>query len=85
MKAARVAANLTQECVAELVGVHWQTISYLEAGKSPFSIVTFARLSQALETSPNRLMDGLPDADRARAERIKKVKARKRVPRKKGA
>jgi DNA-binding XRE family transcriptional regulator len=80
MKMARLRANLTQECLAELAGVHWQTVSYIENGKFPASVVTFFKISQALETSPNRLLDGLPELDQARADRIKKVMARKRKP-----
>ena len=80
VKAARLKANLTQECVAELAGVHWQTVSYIENGKYPFSVITFFNISQALETSPNRLLDGLPEPDLARTEKIKKSLARKRKP-----
>jgi len=78
VKAARLRANLTQECLAELADVHWQTISYAESGKFPFSVVTFARISQALEISPNRLLDGLPEPDKTQMEKIKKTLARKR-------
>ncbi len=82
VKAARLQANLTQECLAELVGVHWQTISHIENGKFPFSVTTFARVSQALATSANRLLEGLPEPSRARMERVKKALARKRRPKK---
>jgi DNA-binding XRE family transcriptional regulator len=78
VKAARLRAGLTQECVAELVGVHWQTITYLEKGRYPFSVATFARLSQVLETSPNRLLDGLPEPDQKRITKIKQMMARRR-------
>lgn len=80
VKTARLKANLTQECLAELAGVHWQTVSYVENGKFPCSVVTFFKISQALETSPNRLLDGLPEADKARLAKIKKAMARKRKP-----
>jgi DNA-binding XRE family transcriptional regulator len=80
VKAARLRANLTQECLAEMVGVHWQTVSYIENGKFPSSIVTFFKLSQALETSPNRLLDGLPEPDIKRLNKIKKSLIRKRKP-----
>lgn len=80
VKAARERANLTQECLAELVGVHWQTINYLERGKYPFSVATFAQLTQALDISANRLLDGLPEPDMKRMARIKKAKVRKRRP-----
>jgi DNA-binding XRE family transcriptional regulator len=78
VKAARLRVNLTQECLAEMVGVHWQTVSYIENGKFPSSIVIFFKISQALETSPNRLLDGLPEPDIKRFEKIKKSLVRKR-------
>lgn len=80
VKAARTKANLTQECLAELAGVHWQTVSYIENGKYLCSILTFFKISQALETSPNRLLEGLPEPDKARMDKIKKSLARKRAP-----
>lgn len=82
IKAARLKANLTQECLAELVGVHWQTISNIENGKFPFPVTTLARLCSALDVSANRLLDGLPAPDTRRAEEIKKAMARKRRVRK---
>ena len=80
VKKARQDAELTQECLAELVGVHWQTISYLEKGRYPFAITNFARICHALDISPNRLFDGLPEPDKTRMEKIKKALARKRKP-----
>ena len=85
VRAARLKANLTQECLAELVGIHWQTVSNIETGKFPFSVNTFVRLSQALETSPNRLLEGVPEPEKKAGERIKKMFARKRTPRVGGA
>jgi transcriptional regulator with XRE-family HTH domain len=78
VKSARLKANLTQECLAELIGVHWQTVSYLEGGKFPFSVTTFARISQVLDVSPNRLLEGLPSPDKRKIERVKSILARKR-------
>ena len=80
VKASRLKAGLTQECLAELAGVHWQTVSYVENGKFLFSIITFVKISQALEISPNRLLDGLPNPDGERMDRIKRMMARKRKP-----
>jgi len=80
VKTARLKANLTQECLAELAGLHWQTVSYIENAKYLCSVVTFFKISQALQTSPNRLLDGLPEPDVARMEKIKKSLARKRKP-----
>ncbi|HEU6448915.1 MAG TPA: helix-turn-helix transcriptional regulator [Verrucomicrobiae bacterium] len=82
VKAARSKANLTQECLAEIAGVHWQTVSYIENGRYLSSIVTFVKISQALGVSPNSLLDGLPPMNQERANRIKKAMVRKRKPRK---
>ena len=78
VRASRLKADLTQECLAELVGVHWQTISYIESGKVPCSVLTFARISQVLEVSPNRLFEGLPELDAKRVSAVKQALARKR-------
>lgn len=82
VRKARLAADITQECLAEMVGVHWQTISYLEKGRHPFSITNFIRICQALDLSPNQLTAGLPDPDRKRLANIKKALTRKRKPKK---
>ena len=82
VKAARTKANLTQECLAEIVGIHWQTVSHIENGRFHVSAVTFAKLSQALEVSTNRLLEGLSPLNPDRTARIKLALARKRKPRK---
>lgn len=80
IREARQKAGLTQECLAELAGVHVQTVGAIERGGFPFAVTTFARVSQFLEISPNRLLDGLESPDLARTSRIKKAMARKRAP-----
>ena len=80
VKAARTKANLTQECVAEIAGIHWQTLSYIENGKFPASVLTFLKVSQALEVSTNQLLEGLPPLNPERTTRIKQALARKRKP-----
>jgi DNA-binding XRE family transcriptional regulator len=80
IRAARLRAGITQECLAELVEVHWQTISYIENGRFPCSVTIFTRIAFALTTTPNRLIDGLPEPDQARMDEIKKTLARKRKP-----
>lgn len=80
VREARLKANMTQECLAELVGVHWKTISHIERGNYPIALTILVRLSQFLETSPNRLLDGLEPPDPKRTARIKKALARKRAP-----
>jgi DNA-binding XRE family transcriptional regulator len=80
VRAARTKVSMTQECLAELVGVHWKTIGHIERGTYPIAVTTFARLSQFLETSPNRLLDGMEPPEPKRTARIKKALARKRAP-----
>jgi hypothetical protein len=65
------------------VGVHWKTIGHIERGSYPIALITFARLSQFLEISPNRLLEGLALPDLKRTAQIKKAMARKRAPAKK--
>ena len=79
VREARLKANMTQECLAELVGVHWKTIGHIERGSYPVALTTFARLSQFIEISPNRLLEGLEPPDPERTARIKKALARKRA------
>lgn len=57
--AARNRAGMTQECLAELVGVHWKTIGSIERGRYPFAVTTFVRIATHLGTSLNRLIDGV--------------------------
>lgn len=81
VRAARLRGNMTQECLAELVGVHWKTIGHIERGSYPIALTTFARLVQFLEISPNRLLEGFGLPDPGRTARIKRALARKRAPR----
>lgn len=78
VKTARTQANMTQECLAEIAGIHWQTVSHIENGKFPASIITFSKLSLAMEVSANRLLEGVPPMNPDRITRIKKAMARKR-------
>ena len=78
---ARLRANLTQECLAELVGVHAKTIGSIERGKYPFGVTTLVRLAQHLETSANRLLEGAPEPNPQNAARIRKALPRRRKAR----
>ena len=80
LRAARLKAGITQECLAELAEVHWQTISHIENGKFPALVTTFARIGQALGISSDTLLEGLPKPNIERVERVKKALARKRRP-----
>jgi len=80
IRAARIRAGLTQECLAELLDIHWQTLSNIERGKHPFAVTTFAQIAQYLDTSSDALLTGLPIPNQNRIERITKALARKRTP-----
>lgn len=69
---------MTQECLAELTGVHWQTVSGIERGRYSVSITTFTRIAQFLQVSANRLLEGLEMPDAKRTQLISKALARKR-------
>lgn len=77
---ARLAVNMTQECLAELVGVHWKTIGSIERGRYPFAVTTFVRMTRHLNISSNRLLDNLANPNPQQSERVKKALARKRKP-----
>ena len=82
IQAARCAAGITQECLAELAGVHWQSISGIERGRYPFAVTTFIRIAQYLRVSMDSLAEGLEPPDPTRAQTILKALARKRRPKK---
>ena len=79
----RLAVGMTQECLAELVGVHWQSVSGIERGRSPWSIVTFTRIAQHLGVSADTLLSGVKAPDPKRAKTIRKAMARRRRPKSK--
>lgn len=83
VRAARDNAGLTQECLAELIGVDPQTVSNIERGIYPAGALIIAALAQHLSVSADEFFVGLPPIDRKRAAKIRKALARKRSPRKK--
>ena len=80
VRACRLHAGMTQECLAEMVGIHWKTLGYIERGKYPFAVTTFARLAKYLQVSSNRLLEGVPPPDMKLLARATKALARKRQP-----
>lgn len=80
VRKARLQANMTQECLAELIGIEWKSISYLENGRHSLLLTKLARIIQVLGVSPNQLFDGMPKPDYKQIEKIKKALARKRKP-----
>lgn len=80
IKEARLRAGLTQECLAELLGIHWKTIGAIERGIYPFSITSFVGITQHLGVAADDLLSGVEPPDQKRAAAIRKAMARKRRP-----
>ena len=59
MRRARVARGLTQEGLAELVGINPRTVQKIEAGKLSILVTTAIRLQQALGCPWEELMRGV--------------------------
>lgn len=78
IKGKRLSNELTQEALAEMVGVHWHTIQNIERGISPFSVTTFIRLLYALGAEAHELLKGIPGPDLLHLAEVRKAKARKR-------
>ncbi|HAO80132.1 MAG TPA: XRE family transcriptional regulator [Verrucomicrobia subdivision 3 bacterium] len=78
IRAGRARMGLTQECLAELAGIHWKTLGRIERGGFAFSIIIFSRLAQYLNANPTELLGELGKPDAKRASRIIKALARKR-------
>ena len=85
VKTARLQANLTQSCLGDMTGVHWQTVSNLELGNCVSSPITIFKISQALQIGVSRLFAGLPKLDEAQMARIKEEHAPQRRLRRGGA
>jgi DNA-binding XRE family transcriptional regulator len=70
---------MTQECLAELAGVHFKTIGSIERGKYPFAVTTFVRLAQHLKVEADSLLAGVPEPDAVVASKTLKALARRRT------
>lgn len=55
VKKARKELKLTQEELAERVGMHYTTISRIETGDSNPPVQTIAKIAKALKISPSEL------------------------------
>jgi transcriptional regulator with XRE-family HTH domain len=62
LAAARRRADLTQEELSDLSGVHPTEVSRIEHGRRDVRISTVARLAQALGLTPGQLVDGPGEA-----------------------
>lgn len=57
IKAKRIEANLTQEILAEKVGIHPTYVGKLESGKNNPSVMLMYKISRALKISLKDLFD----------------------------
>lgn len=80
IKEARIRTGLTQECLAELIGVHWKTLGSIERGVSPFAVTHLVGISQHLGVTSDSLLAGIEQPDQKRAAAIRKAMSRKRRP-----
>ncbi len=62
LRRARRAQDLTQEALGDAAGLHRTEIGLLENSKRDPRLTTIAKLAQALETTPSRLLSE-SDAD----------------------
>lgn len=62
-KAARDAAGLSQQAVADRAGLHVSYYGQIERGARNVALHNILRVAAALEVRPGELLDGLPDPD----------------------
>ena len=79
IRAERVRAGLTQECLAELAGIHWKTMGRIERGGFAFSTIILSKLAQHLGVTATELLGELGKPDAKRTSRIIKALAPKRA------
>lgn len=60
LEEARIAAGLTRTQLAEITGVHYQTIGYLERGEYHPSLALALRIATALDEPVERLFSLTP-------------------------
>jgi DNA-binding XRE family transcriptional regulator len=77
--------KLTQECLAELAGIHWKTLGRIERGEFACSVLIFNKLAQYLQVNATQLLEGIEKIDTKRVSRITKALDRKRATPKKRA
>lgn len=60
VEAARIKVNLSRADLAELTGVHYQTIGYIERGEYNPSLALALRLATALKTEVSEIFSTKP-------------------------
>ena len=64
----RKARGLSQDQLAEQVGISTVHVSHIENANTKLSLPVFVRLTEVLQVSADELLQGEPSAQRARAE-----------------
>ena len=59
IRKARLKANITQEGLAEMIDIHWKTLSYIETGKRDFGASILAKIALALKIPSDQVLDGI--------------------------
>jgi transcriptional regulator with XRE-family HTH domain len=67
LREAREAAGLTQEALAQTVGLSRTSITNIERGVQPVAIHTLLRLARAVQTKPAELLPSLQDTGESEA------------------
>jgi len=78
IRKARLAANLTQESLAEMADIHWKTLGYIESGKRDFGVTILTRLAICLNVSGDQFWKGMEMKPSHRVRGLAKATARKR-------
>jgi DNA-binding XRE family transcriptional regulator len=60
IRKARLTAGFTQESLAEILGIHWKTVGYIEAGKRDFGASILTMIILRLKLPPDALTEGMP-------------------------
>jgi transcriptional regulator with XRE-family HTH domain len=80
IRKARLQKGMTQEGLAEVLGIHWKTLGYIEAGKRDFGASTLTLIVMRLKVPSTLLFEGLPQLNNADLALVLKATARKRKP-----
>ena len=78
IRRARLAANLTQEGLAEMADIHWKTLGYIEAGKRDFGVTILTRLVLCLDVTGDELWKGAESNPTNQSRLVAKATTRKR-------
>lgn len=62
LAARRKELGLSQQALAERLGLHKQFVSRVELGERRLDVIEFVDLARALELAPKDLVDGVPIA-----------------------